>query len=249
MSNSKTIAVDLSERLGRRVNELPWSRAARHSDRNPFVRLKTSFGDKRLSSFSTPEVKKAITCLQAPPLARPKDEEKAIHKPSSFERKRRTPRERPGKAVNKSFTGPGTSQIERREIKLQVEEHQRNLTPELETSFAIMLTLDVPKEADVARQRLALPQPKDPRVHKTLVLDIDDTLVHVLRTKRDREWAGRQPHLYRHFELVVNGVLYNMELLLRPHLEEFFETLIAHYEIIVCAHHSRRSSVRVMPIM
>ena len=232
MNRIKTVPIFPREHSDLRVHLLPCSRAAQHAYRNPFTE---SQGSKlphptlRASAGARQGIDEVRVHYEFEPLPTCEDEVK-IEIPLAPAASRET--------SSKDCTPDGksptiTPNTKQSDDALDFGIYQTRMTGELAKNFALMAALKWPSEAEVVKHSVKLPEQRISPKKKTLFLDLDDTLIHVLRTEADWAQQKRQPKNYRRLELVVNGEIYVLHILLRPFLELFLDSLRPVYELIV----------------
>lgn len=78
----------------------------------------------------------------------------------------------------------------------------------------------------IANKSMDLLPPKDPKDHKkiTLVLDVDETLIH--------STFENDPHHDFHFSMTNDDITYDIYVSVRPGLKKFLKTLSKHFELV-----------------
>ena len=109
--------------------------------------------------------------------------------------------------------------------------YQKSLTAELEAHFSRVAKVSLPTPEERHTHSVTIgKQPALKRRKKTLVLDIDGTLVHAIHDHKELETQKRRVQT---LEVTMNGEIEVIKLTTRPFLSTFLEDLAHLYEIIV----------------
>lgn len=118
------------------------------------------------------------------------------------------------------------------ETKIEgTEKDQVSITEELKHNFKIIRTLSLPTEEEIKSLKIPFPETSK----KTLVLDLDETLIHTIDPSLDYSALNVKrkeikPIFYRDNK---NPNVYSIKVLIRPFAIEFLKELSKDYEIVV----------------
>lgn len=105
--------------------------------------------------------------------------------------------------------------------------YQRSITQEIEHSFTLLKNIHLASIREIALKQVNLPK----TLKKTLVLDLDETLVHTM------DKGNCYPHKISNSDKIYisneNGETEEYQVLIRPHAKEFIQKLAGVYDIIV----------------
>jgi hypothetical protein len=111
--------------------------------------------------------------------------------------------------------------------------YQKYLTKDLIKSFKELSEIKLPSETEIAKRQLEILK-KEKRIdRKILLLDLDETLLHVLSHSESKKIFSCYKERVKEVELLNNGEMVKVRYLTRPYLQTFLEKLTVHYDIWV----------------
>ncbi len=217
------------QRRGQEAEPLPWSKVSVHSIRNPF-----------LHSHSL--------CLPAPAVLPVKNDK--IHRVSTFctlseGESTKHPASQPSSPethsqlaerhsrTEKSSSATTSEEFATPDLLASIETYQRALTPDLRGWFAMLHTVSLPTDEELAKRRLLLSRAPDEAGMVSLFLDLDETLVHVVREAERKLLPKSVQERLRKVEVLNNGEIAELQFLVRPGVEAFLSSLAEIFDVSV----------------
>jgi len=212
------------------INTIPWSRATDHGITNPFKIFKQKSGPlaanplKPCSHSLKKEVPKASKFFTG---ESSKDiDQFSIKLHSSV-------------SVPLKFESDPQANVHESKDLLNIDEmlerispYAYEITPEIIKNLKIMPTIELPTNEDASKIRINLSTSVIKQNKIELVLDLDETLVHIIRNSAEI-FSPKVNSRIKTLELAKNGFILKVKYLKRPHLRHFLEKISPLYDISV----------------
>ena len=109
------------------------------------------------------------------------------------------------------------------------------MTDEIKKNFDIIIDLPDTDECEIISRKVNLPKPMRKLTNKTLVLDLDDTLVHTLSDKKvysQKDLKNLEINSVSYFD-PKKGLKIAIKYIIRPYALSFLQNIFPFYEIIL----------------
>ena len=213
---------------------LPWSKASLHEIRNPFTRLeeaKKQHAPNPLKKSKSARFKVQRTSTFSLLLKSGAETKRLKEETESQDTTDKTPEDLNNGEASSSWADPKGNDLELRFSRISP--YQHNLTKELLDNFGVLAKFEALPDSEVLKRGFNVPRTKERESQITLLLDLDETLVHMVREPELKQLSKEARERLNRVEILNNGEITQINIIIRPYLSVFLSIISQHYDISV----------------